>query len=289
MARVNINGVLIETAKVRGGTKCKCCGREFATHERLRPIKTHTKTCAVAYVCNECVTHMRYGADLTNKAIIGGKLTSGNYRFAVEIEAMYRDENILETDAFLAANYGIQPSQDSTVDVEYHMVNRVSFHGLKDFMQGINEVVELTAEECGHHINISKNSWTAGDMGAIRRNGIKLFRELASYMETHNEDTVRLFGRGFNPWCTNNNYYMHGSWLNLDNTFHMEFRLPHYSDANQFFYCTMFCRDIVDIVDKWLNDEISTQKASNIMVKKFITYADNKAACQRAERNKKER
>ena len=287
----NVAGVELEVAEVRQGTKCKCCGKPITGIFGRDFYQTRTSTCTVAYVCKECVTMQPYGSDLQGRNIIGGKLTSGNYRFAVEIEANYRDTSpaaILATNCYLAAQWGLQPSSDCTVGVEYHMVNRVSFHGLKDFMDDISKCVELDADNCGHHVNISKIHWTAGDMEKIRYNGVELFAELMQAMRDDREGTEKLFGRYFGHWAKDNDHYMHGSWLNLDNTYHLEFRLPHFKNTNQFFYCANFCRDIVDLLDKWLESR-DTEKTSRAIAKLFHKYVDGKANCQRTERNKVER
>ena len=283
----NVAGCELEVSAVRQGTKCKCCGKPIAGVLGKDFYQTHTTTCSVAYVCKDCITMQPYGTDIRGRAIIGGKLTAGNYRFAVEIEANYRDDDpdaILLTNCYLAAQWGLQPSSDYTVGVEFHMTNKVNFHGLKDFMQDVSRHVELDADNCGHHINISKLSWTAGDMDAIRDNGPALFNGLMSAMRADRDSTEWLFGRYFGNWAKDDQYYMHGSWLNLDNTYHIEFRLPHFKGANQFFYCANFCRDIIDILDKWLETR-ETEKTSKAIVKLFDKYVNGKANCQRAERN----
>lgn len=287
-----VAGVELERSKVREGTKCKCCGKSLAGIMGIDFFQTKTKSCAVAYVCKDCIKHRSYGYDLQNRDIIGGKLTNGNYRFAVEIEANYYNDNpdcVQKVDCYLAAQWGLQPSQDCTVQVEYHMTNKVNFHGLKDFMEDVSKTVELDASNCGHHINISKIYWTAENMDKIRYYQSELFSPLMNEMIHNRENTESLFGRYFGGWARNDFYFQHGSWLNLENTYHMEFRLPHFKNANQFFYCANFCRDCVDILDKWLNNEYNTEKAAEKMVKNFKKYASGKATCQRTERNKVDR
>lgn len=287
-----VAGVELERAKVRAGTKCKCCGKELFGTIGIDFHQTRTSTCNVAFVCRECVKHQFYGSDLQGRAIIGGKLTSGNYRFAVELEALYKNSSssaILETDCYLAAQWGLQPSEDCTVDVEYHMTNRVNFHGLKDFMQDVSNHVILDSESCGHHINISKIDWTAEDMARIRRYESDLFYNLLREMQADRTGTTELFGRYFTHYARADENYYHGSWLNLENTYHLEFRLPHFVNAKQFFYCANFCRDCVDILDKWLKGDYKTERASKKMAEQFKKYTEGKANCQRQERNKVER
>ncbi len=280
---VNVAGVELEVSKLRIGTKCKCCGKPITNWDY---IQTSTKSCNVAYVCSDCIKHREYGSDLQNKDIIAGKLTSGQYRFAIEIEANYfPGTDIVATDAYLAAQWGLQPSRDCTVDVEYHMTNKVNFHGLKDFVQDVANHVVLDASNCGHHINLSKITWTASDMERIRWHKSELFSELLETMVNQKEATKNLFGRYFSDYCDSSISCHHGDWLNLDKTYHIEFRLPHFVNANQFFYCSNFCRDIIDILDKYLNNEFDESKASEKMVHRFNVYANGKATCQRKERN----
>lgn len=286
MTRI-VNGVELQESKLRDGTKCKCCGKKITDGNY---IQTYTKSCGVAYVCKDCIKHRSYGSDLVGRKLIDGKLTSGNYRFAIELEANYfAGTNIQAIDAYLAAQWGLQPSQDCTVDVEYHMTNKVNFHGLKDFLQDIGEIVDMSASNCGQHINISKLDWTMQDMDKIRQNARELFNPLADEMKNDVIGTTQIFGRYFTHYASCDNYFQHGSWLNLDNPYHIEFRLPHYQNANQFFYCANFCRACVDILDKWLHGYYTTTKASQNMTKEFRKYVAGKATCQRSERNKVER
>lgn len=291
----NVAGVDLELSKARKGIKCKCCGAILEGEIGYDYFRTHTKTCSVAYVCRDCITHRSYGSDITNKAIVAGKLTSGKYRFAIELEANYFDNRypaVNKTDTYLAAQWGLQPSKDCTVGVEYHMTNKVNFHGLKDFLEDVSKNVEMDAPNCGHHINISKITWTAHDMDMIRQFERELFDPFMVYLKSHRQDTINLFGRFFGDWADADRYYVHGSWLNLDNTYHMEFRLPHFSSVNQFFYCCNFCRDVVDILDEWLDTGDlyeSSAKASKKIIAQFQKYSVGKANCQRKERNKTER
>lgn len=282
-----INGIELECSKLRSGIKCKCCGKVITNNNYNQ---TTTKSCSVAYVCNSCIHHRSYGSDLVGRKLIDGKLTAGKYRFAIELEANYfAGTNIREIDAYLAAQWGLQPSEDCTVDVEYHMTNKVNFHGLKDFLQDIGEKVNMSADNCGQHINISKLDWTMQNMDKIRQNANSLFSNLAKKMKSDVLGTTQLFGRYFTPYASYDSYFEHGSWLNLDNSYHIEFRLPHYQNANQFFNCANFCRDVIDILDKWLKHKYTTEKASKNMVREFEKYVNGKANCQRAERNKVER
>ena len=232
MTRI-VNGIELQESKLRDGTKCKCCGERITNNDF---VQTFTKSCGVAYVCKDCIKHRAYGSDITGRKLIDGKLTSGNYRFAIELEAnYYTGSDIQEIDAYLAAQWGLQPSEDCTVDVEYHMTNKVNFHGLKDFLQDIGETVDMSANNCGQHINISKLDWTMQNMDEIRQNANALFGELMQEMKMDIVGTTQLFGRYFTHYASCDNYFQHGSWLNLDNPYHIEFRLPHYQNANQFF------------------------------------------------------
>lgn len=289
---ITINGVKVEEANVREGTRCKCCNKKIHGIIGESFFQTHTSTCQVAYVCRDCVKMHGYGYDIPEERILKNKATKGKYRFSVEIEANFK-EGKFDTNAklihYLAAQWGLIPTADCTVDVEFKMLNVLSFHGLKDFFEDISKRVELNATNCGHHINLSKTTWTANNIDSIRLHGIELFNPLMEYLRNHKNDTIKVFGRYFGTWAQDDKYYQHGSWLNLGHTYRIEFRLPHFVNTNQFFYCCNYCRDVVDILDKWLEGEIDTEKASNKMIKTFQKYADGKATCQRAERNAIER
>lgn len=286
MENIILNGQVVETAKPRKGTRCKCCGKEL--NEYTRYIVTRTKSCAVAYVCEDCYTPIAYHSHRPEEDIIKGKLTSGKYRVAIELEANYRrNRSRADVNAYLAAQWGLVPTEDCTVDVEYHMRNAVSFHGMKDFLDDVAKTVDLKTSNAGQHINISKIEWNVGDLDAINIESENLFGPLADYLRDHADDTIKVFGRYFDFYYEyTRSYYRHGTWLNIK-PYCLEFRLAKYQNTKQFFALMNYCRDIVDIVDGWLKNEIETYKAAQKIVNRFKLYANEKAPCFYAYRNNK--
>ena len=285
MENIFLNGQAVEFAKPRKGTRCKCCGKEL--NEYTRYIVTRTKSCNVAYVCEDCYTPVPYHHHKDTEDIIKGKLTSGKYRVAIELEADYkRSTNHDNVNAYLAAQWGLVPTNDCTVDVEYHMRNAVSFHGMKDFLDDVANTVNLTAPSAGQHINISKIDWTIADTDKIGTEGQALFTPLAKAMLNDYEALARVFGRVFDDEYyryTESGFY-HGDWLRIK-SYCLEFRIAKYQNTKQFFSCMNLCRDIVDILDKWLKEELNTDEAASKMVKRYKLYADGKAPCFYAYRN----
>ena len=285
MENIVLNGQVVEIAKPRKGTRCKCCGKEL--NEYTRFIVTRTKSCNVAYVCEECYTPVPYHHHKSTEDIIKGRLTSGKYRVAVELEADYKPRsNRNNANAYLAAQWGLVPTDDCTVDVEYHMRNAVSFHGMKDFLDDVANTVNLTAPNAGQHINISKIDWTVGDTNKIDGNSQALFTPLARAMRSDPEALEKVFGRVFDD-----EYYRytecgfcHGDWLRIK-PYCLEFRIAKYQNTKQFFSCMNLCRDIVDILDKWLKGELNTDQAAGKMAQRYKLYADGKAPCFYAYRN----
>ena len=285
MENIILNGQVVEVAKPRKGTRCKCCGKEL--NEYTRFIASRTKSCNVAYVCEDCYTPVQYHHHKSTEDIIKGKLTSGKYRVAIELEANYKPRtNSYSVNAYLAAQWGLVPTNDCTVDVEYHMRNAVSFHGMKDFLDDVANTVDLTTPNAGQHINISKIDWTIGDMDEIDANSQALFTPLVRAMRSDSEALESVFGRVFDDeyYRYTETGFCHGDWLRIK-TYCLEFRIAKYQNTKQFFACMNLCRDIVDILDKWLKDEFSVDEAATKIVQRYKLYADGKAPCFYTYRN----
>lgn len=281
-----VAGITVEKSLARN-TRCAYCGRKFFTGEDF--IKTHTPTESVAYVHRTCVEHRRYGSDIQDVEIVTGKTTGARLRWAVEIEAMYKgsahfyDEKREDVDAFLAASCKLQPSNDCTVDVEYHMANRFNLHGVKDFWTLVSSAVNLDHSNCGHHINMSKTDWSCYDIDKINWNTSELFTPLMNHLLEDPDKTVEVWGRYFGEYC-DLTFSGHYAWLHC-NEGRIEFRLPHFKNPTQFTWLLFLCKDIVDILDKFVKGDIDEQVASKKILDLEIKHENGRANYQRPERN----
>lgn len=297
--------------KPREKTFCHYCGQQIQGTEGEDFYRIPSKRFGKErFACAHCASQHSYETE-RNEMRADTKDTKDGIQFAVEWEGHYRDFNppvingvSLEgrniVNAFMASEFNLLPTSDSTVNVEYKEARSHNLHGYKERIKGISEVIDLTNYHSGQHINISKMSWD-GDTGrTIRHYAPSLFAPLANYMRAHSEETESVFGRDFNEWADyTTTTFIHDYWLNIRCDSYsescLEFRLAKFHDYCQFFYLLNFCKDVVILVDKFLHSiegiydselkQKSANKTGEKIVKLFKKYADGDALCMRPERN----
>jgi len=296
-------------AQKRIGTFCRKCGEQITGEKGIDFIEIPTKGCGeTRYTCMKCANHDKSGrngwesyGDKVNDLI--GLETKSEMQIAVEWECRYKWTGIdingyhLETreeiNAYMASQYHLLPTHDTTVDCEYKESRRRSLHGYKNRIQGISETVNLSDPSCGHHINISKTSWNNNFYYRLEENSQKLFEPLANYLYDNENETKQVFGRYFKQWCEySNDTFEHGKWLNIRNDRErnetcLEFRLAKFQDVNQFFYLMNFCKELMLKVDECItgNTLLSVEQTGAELVELFKKYVYGKALCMRTERN----
>jgi len=294
-------------AKIRIGTFCRKCGKQITGTKGIDYIAIPTKGCGeTRYTCNECANNdTRNGSSSYNDEVdnLIGLETKSKMQIAVEWECAYKYngtnvngvhlETQEEINAYMASQYHLLPTHDCTVDCEYKEERRTSLHGYKNRIQGISEIVDLTASNCGHHINISRTTWDNRFARILKANSEKLFAPLSYYMKENRYLTERVFGRYFTNYAEFTSIsFTHGYWLNIRNdTFKneccLEFRLAKFNNVNQYFYLMNMCKEIMLLVDQFCKDDYfnDIDETANELIELFKKYATGKALCMRSERN----
>ena len=300
-----------EKAKKRIGTFCRYCKKDLSCLEHDEYITIPTKGFgAERYVCKECANNDhkgRGGWESYNDEVdtVIGLETKSKMQFAIEYECEYNEYvtvngitmyNPIEINAYMASQYHLLPTHDSTVGCEFKEERRRSLHGYKQRIQGISETVNLTPSNCGHHINISKTTWDNRKYQFLQMYSRNLFAPLANFLYENKDLTKKVFGRDFSGWCEYSDVtFKHGYWLNIRNNHEkneccLEFRLAKFHDVDQFFYLINFCKDVMLLVDEFLNnDELDADEVGLEIVGIFKKYASGNALCMRKERNAKAR
>lgn len=291
-----LNGISVETERPRKGTKCAFCGEPIGDFEF---VKTSTNHQTVCYVHTECLRMRNYHETFYTPS--GNKLplfdntrkatTKEQIIYTPEIE--FDDNYCLwstEKRAAFAAQFGIYVEHDCTVGGEGHVKSLINFHGLYEWYANLEKWVNMRADCCGHHINLSWYGMRADDVRKIRRNAETLFSPVEKWMERNPEQVERIFGRNFSRWAKNDKQYIHGSWLNLENDWNdkearIEYRLPHFVSAKQIVWCAFMLKDWTKELRLFCDGKQDEHKTATAILKHIEKSASGKALYQRPERN----
>lgn len=291
-----VNGIHVEVEKPRKGTKCAFCGEPIGEHDF---IKTSTNHQTSAFVHSACVRMRNYHEtfytpdgnelplfDNTRKAT-----TSERIIYTPEVE--FANDYYLWSDAKKAAfvaQFRIYVEHDCTVGGEGHVYSSINFHGLFQWYEHLAKWVDMQDSSCGHHMNFSWYGMHAEDVRKIRRHSGELFTPVEKWMREHPAEVRRIFGRNFSNWARDDEQFVHGSWMNLENDWNdkearIEYRLPHFVSAKQITWCAFMLKDWTKELRSYCAGEQDERKTALAIVRHIVKNAEGKALYQRPERN----
>jgi len=297
---MNINGIETVKASPREGTRCRICGEKIQSWQEA--FKTSTPSLASAFVHADCIRTRHYHETFetpeghTLPLFNRGKATSKNeILFTPECE--FDDTfGVLEDDGKKAKFLACYPGyieNDCTVDGEFHPFTHVNLHGLKAWYNGMENFIDMTPDNCGHHINMTWYDCNNNQIAKIERNATYIFAEAENWMESHPSETTKIFGRTFSRWCANDHQYVHGSWCNMvcglftkDSAARIEYRLPHYVNATQMTWCVCLLQEWTKDLRAFAIGEQDEKRTSKHILNALIKHSEGRALYQRPERNK---
>lgn len=284
---------------------CCCCGRTFS-NVLSKMYRTASTSQKLAYVCSDCATLYAYGVDLAyhrqseNEERVA---TGSGFCLGIEAEAMNKGDSLRER-IVAAAVYGATATKDCTVGVEYHLPRFLSLNGVKDILDGLQNISDMTPENCGAHAHISTGEGNSflGESGyySVRNNSGYALVKLMDYIEENGAD-IQLFGRhcgNYSRKCSAN-AFNHGDWLNICDS-NIEWRLLKYQNTRQYFDVLNMCIELTKFLTTkdYIGDggtsrlgafnpkmKGDTEKQYKAMCRIVRKYLDGKAPCQKASRN----
>lgn len=291
-----VNGIAVEIEKPRKGTKCAFCGEQIDDFDF---VKTNTNHQTVCYVHTECLRMRNYHEtfytpngnklplfDNTRKAT-----TKEQIIYTPEVEFADRYENwTIEKKAAFVAQFKMYLEDDCTVGAEGHVYSAINFHGLYEYYNHLAKWVDMSDDSCGHHMNFSWYGMKAEDVRKIRRNVTILFNPVEKWMRQNPEQVEKIFGRGFSHWARDDERFVHGSWMSLENDWNdkearIEYRLPHFVSAKQIVWCAFMLKDWTKELRAYCKGEQDAIKTATNILKHIEKAAKGKALYQRPERN----
>lgn len=293
-----VNGIFVETEKPRKGTKCAFCGEPIADYDF---VKTSTNHQTSVFVHTECLRMRRYHEtfytpsgnllplfDNSRKATTKEQII---YTPEVEFSDHY-DRWSTEKKAQFVAQFRMYLEHDCTVGAEGHVYSAINFHGLFQWYENLAKWVDMSDSSCGHHMNFSWYGMKAEDVRKIRRHSGELFQPVEKWMREHPEQVKKIFGRNFSNWARDDEQFVHGSWLNLENDWNdkearLEYRLPHFVSAKQIVWCAFMLKDWTKELRSYCSGEQDERKTAMNILNHIQKAANGKALYQRPERNGK--
>lgn len=276
---------------------CAVCGKALYSETECTFVSIPRQKNGVR-VCKDCTkVHSYHGFE---KPIEWqGKATKGEFQISPEWEFLYKREDDTSEKreavrAKLAAFGGMAFEHDGSLGcngAEGSAPRFASMHGFIGTCKYYESLVNLDNSSCGHHINFSKYGWTYHDGVKLANYRHELFSSLQEYLARNSESTVKHMGRYFKNYCDECMNQDHYSWLTVRKDYEndsscIELRLAHFKDAKQYTHLAFLCKEFAEVLQEWLDEKISTNKASRELVNLYKKHESGKANYQRPERNK---
>lgn len=269
---------------------CSCC-------KQVLPKNALIKAKSGRYVCFSCNRTLGYS---TRNNTNSHKAKNHNKTYGFEFECIPRSTE--DRAAILSYGYGFLPTSDGSLadgGVEFKSPIYHSLNGLRPMLRTISKHADLTHRSCGQHINIGDKEYIdSNEMEFLSDYANKVFDPLYFYMKDRRSDVERVVGRYFTGYADRECYTNHSSWINLSHNNRIEFRLSKFKNANQYFQVVCMWTEMLDcVINNFLlktkvngrtnmpfNCKCAEQTAAKL-IKIFDKYAQDKATCQRPERN----
>lgn len=267
-----------------GGKQWVCAkhGEQFYYHDdRVKDIVSITK--AKFEETNENI-------------LIAPELEFNYYHYMPEINGIMMGFDQIH--AYLSYLFGGVVTNDSTVSGELNVPPVRSLRGFRDRLGQAMQVVDMTGNNCGAHINVSIADWQEDyvwDYDKIDN----IFHHVAISLSVHNaENAIKtVFGRYFGRYCEfASSEFIHGKWLNIRSNEHcLEFRLAHVESVEQYMRCLDLCKRWALRVNDCLKGDTTITDTVKFMIKdlkkaaKCALAVDNRAYIVGTDRTRNQR
>ena len=270
---------------------CDVCGRLMKDETgwvRFQPKSRGT----VAYVCPECMVVHEYSEK--QDKIRWGTNDGDNFTYGFEFEII--PKTMASHALLISRDYGMMGTYDGSIalhgGIEFKSLVYDSLNGVKQIFRTVEENMVFNAnyyENMGTHIHIGHGTRFAYDFHVwLKFNSCKLFDELGEYLWKNSELCKQAFGRtltSYADWPCD--YDDHHSFINVSNLTNIEYRLPQFRSATQYFHCVCLCKEFTRALLDGYKKDVDPVKIGKKLVKLFIKHCDGKMNYQRPERNSK--
>lgn len=259
---------------------CSCCGGKNIVENMIYGKNKK-------YICLSCNDIQPYS---TKNDLKFHKKKKHGKTYGFEFECI--PNSIQDKVVLCDRKYSFIPTYDASLPkdgIEFKTPIYYSLNGIKPMLKTLTTCADFTHVDCGQHINIGDTKYiNCKNMCKIRDYSPIIFTPLAMYLKENRESTVKICGRYFTDYATISSYTDHYSWINLSHDNRIEFRLSKMQTPTQYFQLICMWTEMLDAIITWFLPNPSyksAQKTSEKLVKIFQKYENEKANCQRPERN----
>lgn len=203
------------------------------------------KVSKLGHICPACYTDKVYH---TRNTLWKGKPRKDRLSFSIEFETSRNTD-----ECYRLLGYGYIPTRDSSIGgSEWKSPIYCNLRVFRPVCFGVlDQLRHVVGNDCGTHIHVGvvlpvkyfvQDYWK------------EIFGPLVLYMKLHPTETTQFWGRVFNFYAREfkgDRYCAFSAWTSCET---LEFRLPRFKSAEQFYQVVKFCLKVTDmIVRTWLN------------------------------------
>lgn len=234
-------------------TRCGATGHISIMHR----VEKNNRGQRGAYICERCNSEM-HGYTTKNNEQRGAD-TVHPFTYGMENETTYSNAKARSE----LYEYGMLPTADCTVDVEYKSAIENSLKSFSHLWKVMDRLIADGDMEigstAGSHFHVGHRDLNSETIEYIRRFYHSLFLPLSEAMKANDEATRNLFGRGIDEynsegdcWARSINEYTkatsHTNFINTQHSMTLEFRMAKFQNSKQYMRMAKFATKVTEIV-----------------------------------------
>lgn len=270
---------------------CDVCGRLMKNETgwtEFQPKSRGTK----AYICPECMVVHEYH-DKQDR-IRWGVNDGDNFTYGFEFEII--PKTMASHALLVSRDYGMLATYDGSISpyggIEFKSLVYDSLNGVKQIFRTIQENMVFNGyyyQNMGTHCHIGHGTRFTYDFHVwLKFNSCKLFDGIGEYLWKNPELCGRVFGRTLTDYANwPCDYDDHYSFINVANSTNIEYRIPQFINATQYFHCVCLCKEFTRALLDGYKKDVDPVKIGKKLVKLFEKHCNGGMNYQRPERNSK--
>ena len=270
---------------------CDRCGKEMGNAPGWVEFQPKSRG-TVAYMCPECMVVHEYH-DRQEK-IRWGEHNAEGFTFGFEFEIIPKSS--ASHALLISRDYGMLATYDSSIawhgGIEFKSLVYDSLNGVKQSFRTIEENMVFCPEyysNMGTHAHVGHGTRYTPDFSRwVYHNRNKLFDPLGEQLYKNPEVCEQVFGRtltGYADWpCS---YTGHDSIVNVYNINNIEWRIPQFRSATQYFWAVCLCKEFTKALLDGFERHAAPDRVGEKLVKLFVKHCKGQMNYQRPERNSK--
>ena len=271
---------------------CDVCGKYlfdgWDSFVEFKPKSRGTK----AYMCSGCMRVHDYHEK--QDKIRWGTSNENNFTYGFEFEIIPKTE--ASHALLISRDYGMLATYDSSIDcyggIEFKSLVYDSLNGVKQIFRTVEENMVLCTDyykHMGTHVHVGHGlRYTRSFRSWLSNHACVLFDNLGVYLRRHPELCEHVFGRALTGYANFPcNYKDHYSFVNISAVTNIEWRIPQFRNATQYFHCVCLCKEFTKALFDGYEKNTVPSKVGQKLVKLFIKHCNGQMNYQRPERNSK--